>query len=227
MNDMRALGLVDSTGRPLPAHIEGVLTRLLPRLRRQFPMLQDDTSLVEVVEEAGRRLCAREGRGGPIEKLHGYAWVTLRSVATSHMRRGSIRLIQSTLEPEASREQIASVPAECGSATRIERDILLREALDTLTPEEKLVCIWKKAGFSSQEIAKFRGRSVVAVDTLFSRAKQKVRSALGIARPKANGRSLDSAGTEGSSRGTGDADTETRDGRTWAPADGRRTAGCG
>ena len=227
MNDMRTLGLVDSSGRPLPAHIESVLARLLPRLRRQFPMLQDDISLVEVVEEAGRRICAREQRGGPIEKLHGYAWVTMRSVATSHMRRGSIRLIQSTLEPEASRDQIATTPAESGSAAQIERDILLREALDTLTPEEKLVCIWKRAGFSSREIAKFRGRSAAAVDTLFSRAKQKVRNALGIARPKANDRSLNGAGVASSSKGPRDADTERLDGRTWAPPDRRRTAGWG
>lgn len=180
MEHMRTVGLLDSNGKPLAPRIEGVLARLLPRLRRQFPALQDDVALTEVMEEAGRRISVREERGGPIEKIHGYAWVTIRSVATSHMRRGSIRLIQNTLESEASHAEIASVPAENGSAEQIERDILLREVLDTLSPEEKLVCVWKKAGFSSQEIAKFQGRSVVAVDTLFSRAKERVRSALGI-----------------------------------------------
>jgi len=66
---------------------------------------------------------------------------------------------------------------------------LLREMLGRLSREERLVCLWKKAGFSSQEIAKYQGRSVAAVDTLFSRAKQKLRRALGTGRdrPAAHG----------------------------------------
>jgi DNA-directed RNA polymerase specialized sigma24 family protein len=226
MNDMRTLGLLDRMGKPLPAHIEGVLTRLLPRLRRQFPKLQDDVSLIEVVEEAGRRICAREERAGQIEKLHGYAWVTLRSVATSHVRRGSIRLIQNTLEPEASREHIACVPAESGSAAQIERDILLREVLDTLTPEERLVCIWKTAGFSSEEIANFRGRSTLAVDKLFSRAKQKVRDALGLANPRLTN-SPPLAARASTAATLEDAETERRDGGAWEAANRRRHAGRG
>ena len=174
------LGLLDSDGKPLAERIQRVLTRLLPRLRRQFPALHDEVALTEVMEEAGRRIALREARGGPIEKLHGYAWVTMRSVATSHVRRGSIRLIQKTLESETSDARLASVPATAGSAEEIERNILLREVLDKLSPEEKLVCIWKKAGFSSREIAQYQGRSVIAVDTLFSRAKDKLRRALGV-----------------------------------------------
>ncbi|MEO8035779.1 MAG: sigma-70 family RNA polymerase sigma factor [Acidobacteriota bacterium] len=174
------LGLLDSNGKPLTERIQGALTRLLPRLRRQFPALQDDVALTEVMEEAGRRITRREERGGPLEKLHGYAWVTIRSVATSRMRRGSSRLIQKTLEPEASHAKLAAVPAASGTAEEVERAILLREVLDKLTPEERLVCIWKKAGWSSQEIAEHQGRSVTAVDTLFSRAKAKLRKALGV-----------------------------------------------
>ncbi len=178
------LGLLDSNGKPLTERIQRALTRLLPRLRRQFPALQDEVALTEVMEEAGRRITLREERGGPIEKLHGYAWVTIRSVATSRMRRGSIRLIQKTLEPEASHAKLATVPAASGTAEEVERAILLREVLDRLSPEEKLVCIWKKAGWSSQEIAEHQGRSVTAVDTLFSRAKAKLRKALGVQEDK-------------------------------------------
>jgi RNA polymerase sigma factor (sigma-70 family) len=181
MEHLRTIGLLDSNGKPLAERIQRVLSRLLPRLRRQFPALQqDDAALTEVMEEAGRRIASREDRGGPIEKLHGYAWVTIRSVATSRMRRGSIRLIQKTLESEASHARLASQPAEWGTAEEIERDILLREVLGKLSQEERLVCVWKKAGFSSQEIAQHQGRSVAAVDTLFSRAKQKLRKALGV-----------------------------------------------
>jgi DNA-directed RNA polymerase specialized sigma24 family protein len=225
MDDTRILGLLDSNGNLLPPRIERALVALVPRLRRQFPLLQDDSTLIDVVEEAGRRICAREERGGPIEKLHGYAWVTLRSVATSEMRRGPIRLIQNTLAPEASRDRIASVPAEDGSVAQIERDILLREVFETLSPEEKLVCGWKKAGFSSEEIARFRGRSVVAVDTLFSRAKQKVRTALGLARARATQASRKPAGGAPAGHALDEADTERRDGRTCTAADKRRTAG--
>ena len=211
------LGLLDSDGKPLAERIQRALTRLLPRLRRQFPALHDEVALTEVMEEAGRRIALREARGGPIEKLHGYAWVTVRSVATSHVRRGSIRLIQKTLESEASDARLASVPATAGSAEEIERNILLREVLDKLSPEEKLVCIWKKAGFSSREIAEHQGRSVVAVDTLFSRAKDKLRRALGVHGSSGNIVDESKRRVNGGSQGPrllDEEDTETDDGTT-------------
>jgi len=180
MDHMRALGLLDSNGKPLGDHIERVLAGLLPKLRRRFPNLQDEVALTEVMEEAGRRIASREARGGPIERLHGYAWVTVKSVATSHLRRPATRLIQHTLKPEASQEYIALARADYGSPEQIERDILMREVFDTLSHEERMVFAWKKAGFSAQEIAVRLRRSVPSVDTLFSRAKQKVRQALGI-----------------------------------------------
>ena len=188
MDHRRALGLLDSHGTPLGDRIERVLTGLLPTLRRRFPTLQDDLALTEVLEEAGRRIASREARGGPIEQIHGYAWVTLRSVATSYLRRPATRLIQHTLEPEASQAHIALATTHYGSAEQIERDILLRETLETLSQDERMVCLWKAAGFSAQEIASFLGRSVGAIDTLFSRAKQKVRRAFGTTLPHELGR---------------------------------------
>ncbi len=68
---------------------------------------------------------------------------------------------------------LASVPASSRSAEDIERGILLQELLDTLTREERHICAWK-AGFSSQQIARHQHRTVIAVDTIFSRAKQKL-----------------------------------------------------
>ena len=180
MDHMRALGLLDSNGKPLGDRIERVLAGLLPKLRRRFPNLQDDVAITEVMEEAGHRIASREARGGPIERIHGYAWVTVRSVATSHIRRPATRLIQQTLAQEASHEHIAVAQAQFGSPEQVERDILLREVLARLSPEERMVCLWKMAGFSAQEIASALGRSVVSVDTLFSRAKQKIRSDVSI-----------------------------------------------
>src|SRR6266542_2388528 len=75
MEHLQNLRLLDEHGKPLSARIEGVLTRLLPRFQRQFPALQDEVALTELLEEAGRRIANREERLGSIEKLHGYAWV--------------------------------------------------------------------------------------------------------------------------------------------------------
>lgn len=182
MEHGRQLGLLDKSGKPLSTHIERVLSRLLPRLRREFPAIQDEVTQIEIVEEAGRRVARRETQAGHIERINGYAWVTLRSVATSRMRLGSSRLSQRTLGSEASESVLSIVRAQSGTAEQIEQDILLREILELLSPDEQRVCIWKQAGFSSQEIARHRGSSVTAVDTLFSRAKQKIRNALGVQR---------------------------------------------
>ena len=208
MDHRGALGLLDSNGKPLGDRIERVLAGLLPKLRRRFPNLQDEVAITEVMEEAGRRIASREARGGPIERLHGYAWVTVRSVATSHMRRPATRLIQHTLASEASQEHIALAPAQYGSPEQTERDILLREVLARLSPEERMVCLWKMAGFSAQEIAPALGRSVASVDTLFSRAKQKIRGAVSISRrPGLHVNSLHQRG------GTRRRETGTIDGR--------------
>lgn len=180
MEHLRRIGLLDSDGQPFHPHIERVLTQLLPRLCREFPSLQDEVSLAEIMEEAGRRIRHREERG-PIERLHGYAWVTVRSVATSRMRLGSSRLEQKTLDSVAGNARLLATPSPRGTPADVEQGVLLRELLQTLSREERMICLWKKAGFSSQEIALQQRRTVVAIDTIFSRAKQKIRNALGIA----------------------------------------------
>jgi DNA-directed RNA polymerase specialized sigma24 family protein len=179
MEHLRTIGLLDSDGQPFHPRIERVLIQLLPRLRREFPTLQDEVGLAEIMEEAGRRIRHRERRG-PIERLHGYAWVTVRSIATSRMRLGSSKLHQKTLDSDAGTARLLATPTSRGTATEIEQAVLLRQLLQTLSREERMICLWKKAGFSSQEIALHQRRTVVAIDTIFSRAKQKIRKALGI-----------------------------------------------
>jgi DNA-directed RNA polymerase specialized sigma24 family protein len=181
MDDARRLILLGRNGELLETTIQAALNRLAARAVRQFPALKDDVALVEVLEEAGRRIVARQERAGPLANLHGYAWVTVRSVATSFMRRGAARLIQKTLEPQASAELLTSRPAESFTPANIEQQILLREVLSKLTSEERLICVWKQAGFSSQDISMRTGRSVPAVDTVFSRAKDRLRRLLGVA----------------------------------------------
>jgi RNA polymerase sigma factor (sigma-70 family) len=187
MENMRTLGLLDSNGKPLAERIQRALTGLLPKVRRQFPTLRDELALAEVVEEAGRRIASREERGGPIEQLHAYAWVTLRNVATSHLRKPSTRLIRDTVGSKAGEIHLAGVQASLGSPEQIERDILMREVMERFSEEERVVFMWKTAGYSAPEIAKFQGRSVVAVDTLLSRAKQKLRRAFGYTSARGGG----------------------------------------
>jgi RNA polymerase sigma factor (sigma-70 family) len=171
--------LLDEHGQPLDPRIEQALVSLVPKFQRDFPVLRDDFTLVEIFEEAGRRIENREKGAGRIERRHGYAWVTRRSIATSRLRRGEGRMAPRTLAAEEGAAALDATPTREGTADQIERTILLREVLDTLTPDERLVCIWKKAGFSSQEIANRRGGTAAAVDTMLSRVRQKVRRLLG------------------------------------------------
>ena len=54
----------------------------------------------------------------------------------------------------------------------------LRRVLAQLTRQERLVCIWKRAGFSSRDIATFNGQSVASVNRVYARARRKLRDAL-------------------------------------------------
>jgi RNA polymerase sigma factor (sigma-70 family) len=174
------LRILDERGQPINPRIESALVSLVPRLQRQVPAFRDDGALIEALEEAGRRITHREVEAGAIERLHAYAWVTLRSIATSRMRTGGGRLAQRTVASADGETLLDTAPAKYGTVEEIERAILVREILDTLTPEERLICIWKKAGFSSQEIAARRGGSAAAVDTLLSRIKQRVRALISL-----------------------------------------------
>ena len=170
---------LDETGKPFDSRIEGVLSELFPRLRRQFPSFNDEVVLTEILEEAGRRIAEHEGRSGQVERLHGFAWVTIRNVAMSRLRRSSSRINGHSVWHESGEDILSTLAAASGTPEQIEQAILLRELLEHLTPEERLVCTWKRLGFSSQEIATFRRSSAAAVDTLFSRAKDKIRRIVG------------------------------------------------
>jgi DNA-directed RNA polymerase specialized sigma24 family protein len=58
-----------------------------------------------------------------------------------------------------------------------ERD-KLRRVLGKLTREERLVCIWKRAGFSTREIASHHHRSVGSIEKVFASARNKLRQLL-------------------------------------------------
>jgi RNA polymerase sigma factor (sigma-70 family) len=197
--------ILDERGHPFDSRIEQALLSLVPKFRRHYPAFRDEFSVVEVLEEAGRKIDHRERQSGPIEHLHGYAWVTLRTVAATRLRRGEGQLAWRMFGAEDGAAVIDATPSRTGTPEDVERTILLRELLAQLSPEERLVCMWKKAGYTSQEIAKRRGTGPGAVDTMLSRIRQKVRDLMapgGDAAPhdasaKARGGRSSRAGTQG------------------------------
>ena len=52
------------------------------------------------------------------------------------------------------------------------------EALNRLTPEERLVCLWKALGFSNDEIARYRRSSAASTEALYRLIRAKIRRSL-------------------------------------------------
>jgi RNA polymerase sigma factor (sigma-70 family) len=96
----------------------------------------------------------------------------------SRLRGSAMRVVRASLESEDSEIALSRVPSDIGSAAQIERGILLDEILARLPSDERMVCVWKKAGFNSKEIGERLGLSTSAVDTLFHRIKTKVQKML-------------------------------------------------
>ena len=61
---------------------------------------------------------------------------------------------------------------------RHQQIILYRRALQSLSQDERLICIWKKARFSDEEIARELSTAESVVREMFLRAKLKIRRTL-------------------------------------------------
>jgi RNA polymerase sigma factor (sigma-70 family) len=169
--------LLDEHGQPLSPRIDGALRTLFPKFRKKFPFLRDDVEVIELFEKAGANIALREARHGPIEKLHAFAWVTLKNVALSWLRRGSVQMRLASIDGEDSRTLLSIAPSPEGTPEQIEKAIMLRESMECLTEDEWLVCHLKVSGYSGDEIARQRGSSTAAANMVFSRAIQKLRRA--------------------------------------------------
>ncbi len=178
MEDLPNPKLVDGRGDPVAPHIEVALTRLLPQFQQRYPALRDELVRAEVLEEAARRIAERERRSGPVNKIYAYAWTALRNATATWFRHSANKVAERALSPEHSEAVLGTLETSIGTPKQIEQEILLGEVMEQLTPEERFVVTWKGAGYSSEEIAAQRGTSAAAVDTLFSRAKDKIRAAL-------------------------------------------------
>ena len=164
-------------------------TGLLPKLRRQFPSLQDEVAVTEVMEEAGRRIASREARGGPSStpRLRVGDRAQRRDIRTCD--GPATRLIQQHSgvggQPGA---HCIGLPRSTGSSrTRWNAISSCAKRLDTLSHEERWSASGRRPAFQPRR-SRRSSRSVPAVDTLFSRAKQKIRQALGLLPPLPTGR---------------------------------------
>ena len=167
--------LVDEHGAPFEPRVARVLTQMRVKLQRQFPACRDELLAVDVLEEAGRRLLRRERRSGPIANLYGYAWVTIRSVVTSRLRRGDARVAEHTVCARDLETLVSTRGVTRHTVADLERRVLLRQILAGLSEDERRVCAMKAAGYTAGEIAEVVGRTAASVDTLYSRAKAKAR----------------------------------------------------
>jgi DNA-directed RNA polymerase specialized sigma24 family protein len=171
--------LLDQFGNPFPDRIQQVLDDLTVNFRRKFRIITDDVVAVEILEQAGQQIMAHEAKNGARASLHGLAWVTIRRVAISRLRRGPHLLEQAMAGSAESAAALSRLTAVEGSPERIENSIFLREVLDQFTAKERKVAIWKKGKYSSQFIAEKLGMTVTSVDTTYSRLRQKARKLMG------------------------------------------------
>jgi DNA-directed RNA polymerase specialized sigma24 family protein len=170
---------LDQFGNPLPERIQHVLDDLTVTFRSKFRMIRDDVVAVDILEQAGRQIMDHEADNGAAENLHGLAWVTIRNVAVSRLRRGPHLLEQAIARSAKSAAAVSRLRAVEGSPKRIENSIFLREVLDHLTARERKIAIWKKGEYSSQFIAEKLGMSVPSVDSAYSRLREKARRMVG------------------------------------------------
>ena len=172
--------LLNQSGIPFPDRIQKVLGELTPRFRRKFSMIRDEVVLTEILEQAGRQIMGHEAEHGTVERLHGFAWVPLRNVAISRLRRGPHLMEISVIGSAKGAALLARLAADEGSPERIERGLFLSQVLAQVSSRERQIAIWKRTGISSRRIAQKLGMTVSAVDTTYSRLKQKLQNLRGL-----------------------------------------------
>lgn len=174
-----SLMLTDENGNPLDARITGALERVLPRFRRQFPVLSDPAVLDELLETAGRRVLRHEARHGEVKRLHGFTWTILKNITISYLRGADRLLERNTVGDSEAGRDVGQVPATRGDSMEVEHAVFYREVLEQLSEQERFVLIRRQAGYSSKEIAKALKISSGAVDQIMFRTRQKLKRLLG------------------------------------------------
>src|SRR3989441_1830351 len=166
--------LLDEYGQPLSTRLQSVLLPLTARLQRQFPALNDDCTLTEVLEESGRRIAAREERKGSLDNLHAYAWVVVRRMATLRLRHDQWAVASATLTSAESEMALRGMPAGFATSEQMFNHMLCKELLARLNPIEQHIVKGKHAGQSDDEIARGCGTSRRTIFNAWRRLKRKM-----------------------------------------------------
>lgn len=176
MEHLPASGLLDESGKPFEDRVQQIFERLVPKFRRHFPGVQDEVDFLKIFEKSAHKLVEHEREAGPLERPHGYAWATVRSVAISEARGASIEGHRIRAESSTAFDLVARLPAPDNTPEQLNRQVLLNQLRDRLSPEEGLVFSRKMGGYSSRQIAKWRGCSPEAIDNMLSRIRKKLRA---------------------------------------------------
>jgi DNA-directed RNA polymerase specialized sigma24 family protein len=151
------------------ARIVATLAKLEPRLRQAYPELRGQ-AISRALRRARRRLVRRHSDVPNAVALAETGWALLRRMAAVTARNAGTRHPQYTCELQASSDR-KTTPRDV-EAARAHR------ALQHLSHFEQMVCVWKNAGFTTEEIADFNGCRDAAVDRVFRRARHKLQAAV-------------------------------------------------
>jgi DNA-directed RNA polymerase specialized sigma24 family protein len=99
-------------------------------------------------------------------------WITLHGFMGRKHPRPAYRALKMIAEGQVTAMDVA--PAQI----REPPQYVLHEILQTLSPEERLICSWENLGFSSREIARRTGLSPTAVERTVTLSKEKIARAL-------------------------------------------------
>lgn len=182
MERLRKLRLLDENGQPFEDRIQELFEHLVYKFRENFPRIRDEVDVLKIFEKSARKLLDRErlvrerDPAKTLESPHGYAWVTLRTVAISEARGASIESHRIQAESSTAGDLVASLPSPDGTPEQLDRQVLLNQFRARLTDEEELVFSGKTAGYSSRQIAEWRGCSPEAIDNMYSRIRKKLRA---------------------------------------------------
>lgn len=177
MERLRKLGLLDENGQLFDDRVQEIFERLVHRFRRNFPRVRDEVDAQKIFEKAAHKLTEHEREAGhTLEHPYGYAWSTLWTVAIDETRGTSIESHRIRAESSSAFDLVASLPAPDGTPEQMDRQVLLNQFRARLTEEEELVFSGKLGGYSSRQIAAWRGCSPEAIDNMYSRIRKKLRA---------------------------------------------------
>lgn len=176
MEQLRKLVLLDDQGRPVDERTLSVLEKLQGKFRKHFRRIQDESVITTIFEKVAAMMARRERASGTLERPYGYAWRALQSIAISNLRGTSIELHRHRAESRDGRDIVRRLKAMDGTPDQIERDILMKELVAQMTPEEVFVFGHKMAGHPSAAIAASLGCAPATVDVTLWRIRQKLRA---------------------------------------------------